>query len=122
MPAPREFAGIGRIGLGTLVSAIARLFGIHPCSGCDQRGRALNAIASIEAPVFFGTGMANATPCWMFTGRCTGFGRRQCVTAPESMSPDALMLEHCCGGWFQYPWIEVCDGQPPKRGCGFCFW
>lgn len=122
LPTPREHAGIGRIGLGTLISAIARLFGARPCAACDRRAQALNAIASIETPAFYGNAMANSTPCRMFTGRCTGFGRRQCVIAPESMSPDALTIEHCCSGWFQYPWIQICDGQPPKIGCGFCFW
>lgn len=119
-PAPVE--RFRRLGLGTLISSLSTLLGIRPCRGCAQRAQALDAIAWIGAPLRFGTTMANSLPCRMFTGRCTGFGRRQCVVAPESMSPDAAMIEHCCSGWFQFPWIEICEGQPPKRGCGFCLW
>lgn len=111
-----------RVGLGTLISSLSTWLGIRPCRGCTQRAQALDAIAWTGAPLRFGTTMANSLPCRMFTGRCTGFGSRQCVVAPESMSPDAAMIEHCCSGWFQFPWIEICEGQPPKRGCGFCFW
>ncbi|MCW5600038.1 hypothetical protein [Nitrosomonas sp.] len=64
----------------------------------------------------------DSNQCNTFTDRCTGFGTRQCVTAPVSMTPDAETIEYCCDGWFQYPYIEVCEGEPPKRGCGFCLW
>jgi hypothetical protein len=60
------------------------------------------------------------TQCRSFTGKCTGFGTRQCVTAPVSISPDATTIEQCCGGWFQYPWVEVCPGKEPRQGCGAC--
>ena len=110
-----------RLGFGSLLSAIARAFGIRACSACAQRAQRLDAMLSIAMPLRPGL-VANAAPCHVYTGRCTGFGRRQCVVAPVSFSPDAETIEHCCSGWFQYPWIEVCDGAPPKRGCGFCFW
>jgi hypothetical protein len=66
--------------------------------------------------------MRAAGQCWSFSGPCTGFGKRQCVTAPAAQEPDAGMVEHCCEGWFQYPWIEVCPDQPARMGCGFCWW
>jgi hypothetical protein len=62
------------------------------------------------------------TQCQSFHGKCTGFGTRQCVTAPVSVSPDATTIEQCCGGSFQYPWVEVCPGQVPTQGCGVCLW
>lgn len=119
--APARARGL-RIGLGTVVSALAKRLGFRRCGGCARREQALNAMATIALPASFGGVMENANPCTMFTGRCTGFGRRQCVVAPVSISPDAQTIEQCCGGWFQYPWIEVCDGRPPRCGCGFCFW
>jgi len=64
----------------------------------------------------------NPKNCRTFSGPCTGFGSRQCVTAPESFTPDAAIIEQCCNGWHQYPWIEVCEGESAKKGCGFCFW
>jgi hypothetical protein len=118
----RTRAGLVRIGLGTAFSALAKLLGIRRCGGCMRRELAMNSMATIALPAALGSALENANPCTMFTGRCTGFGRRQCVVAPVSMSPDAQTIEQCCGGWFQYPWIEVCDGRPPRTGCGFCLW
>src|SRR5882757_1816539 len=54
--------------------------------------------------------------CQTFSGRCTGFGSRRCVTAPAALTPDSIVVEQCCGGWFQYPWITVCVGQQPTQG------
>jgi hypothetical protein len=98
------------VGLGDLIRTVLARLGIPTCRGCARRAEALNGLA-----VFAG-------PCQSYTGRCTGFGSRQCVTAPESLDPDAAVVEQCCGGWFQYPWIEICPGQSPRMGCGFCFW
>jgi len=70
----------------------------------------------------WGEAAQQAAPCWSFLGRCTGFGRRQCVSGPASQKPDAEIIEQCCGGWFQYPWIEVCPGEEARMGCDFCFW
>jgi hypothetical protein len=58
--------------------------------------------------------------CWHYAGRCTGSGPRQCVTGPNSQSPDAITVTQCCTAGFQYPWIQVCPGQPVSRGCGVC--
>jgi hypothetical protein len=59
--------------------------------------------------------------CRSFKGPCTGvFAKRQCTVAPVSLQPDAATTEQCCGGAFQYPSIEVCEGQPPQKGCSFC--
>lgn len=115
------------IGLGGLLSALAKQLGFRPCAACARRAEALDAMATlplpdIALPFSFGVRMENGNPCRSFTGRCTGFGRRQCVVAPVSFNPDALTIEQCCGGWFQFPWIEICDGQAPRRGCGFCLW
>jgi hypothetical protein len=67
-------------------------------------------------------GAVRDAECWSFTGPCTGFGKRVCVEAPASQDPDAEIIQQCCGGWFLYPWIEVCPGQRATQGCGFCFW
>jgi hypothetical protein len=45
--------------------------------------------------------------CVSFAGKCTGFGSRQCVTAPTAIASDAPTIDQCCGGSFQYPWVEV---------------
>ena len=58
--------------------------------------------------------------CRSFSGSCTGFGGRQSVVAPISINPDANTIEQSCTGAFQYPWVEVCEGQAPRRGCGVC--
>jgi hypothetical protein len=96
------------VGLGDLIRRILANLGVPACRGCAERANALNALAVL------------AGPCESFTGRCTGFGRRQCVTAPESLEPDAAVVEQCCGGWFQFPWVEICPGEAPRMGCGFC--
>ena len=113
----------GAIGLGHLLGRVTAGVGVRPCGGCAERAERLDRILVFvpRAPQGAGTATASA-PCWYFHGRCTGFGTRQCVEAPESQSPDAGIISQCCGGWFQYPWIEVCPGEPAKTGCGFCFW
>jgi hypothetical protein len=63
-----------------------------------------------------------ARDCWIFAGLCTGFGSRRCVKAPASQNIGAAVVEQCCRGWFQYPWIEVCPGRQATYGCSSCFW
>jgi hypothetical protein len=82
-----------------------------PASGSRRRWR-------LRARV----GASTEGDCWWFAGSCTGFGRRQCVEGPASQNPDTEIIQQCCGGWFQYPWIEVCAGQNATQGCGFCLW
>jgi hypothetical protein len=135
-----------RLGLGDLVKRLTLQLGIQPCERCNRRAEVLN-----RSIVFYGgmagipqkvggdlspasqvlessvsrsghMAMSASDPCWHFRGYCTGFGRQQCITAPASQEPDALIITQCCGGWFQYPWILVCPGQPARQGCGFCFW
>ncbi len=109
----------GQIGLGSLLQRLTTKFCIKPCAACNARAAALdNALVFESVNVFFAP--AQATPCWRFRGRCTGFGRMQCVSGPEAQTPDALIIQQCCSGWFQYPWIEVCPGKTARRGCGFC--
>src|SRR5262249_33949022 len=61
-----------------------------------------------------GEAYAMAPPCPVFKGSCTGSGgRRQCVIGPEAQKPDASIVEQCCAGSFQYPWIETCPNAPP---------
>ncbi len=60
--------------------------------------------------------------CTSFQGKCTGFGTRQCITAPVALTPDAQVTEQCCGDWFQYPSIQVCPGREPAKACGVCLW
>ncbi|MCZ8132680.1 MAG: hypothetical protein O9284_15470 [Steroidobacteraceae bacterium] len=129
-----------RIGLGEWLAARLARVGAPRCGGCERRAAKLDAaftLASTASASAAGvttsawgpytkpagpTTAANASPCRRYTGRCTGFGRRSCVAAPVALSPDAEVIEQCCGGWFQFPWIEICDGRPPRSGCGFCFW
>jgi hypothetical protein len=108
IPVPGGFRG--EIGLGDLIKRFTGALGLETCGACARRASALNRFAAFSSP------------CWSFTGGCTGFGSRRCVSAPESQSPDATIVTQCCGGWFQYPWIEVCPGQPARMGCGFCLW
>jgi|SRR5262245_7349853 len=106
------------LGLGDVISRILAALGVQPCDACRRRAMALNALA----PKFFRWPWESSRQCTMYAGRCTGFGTQQCVTAPESLSPDATVITQCCAGWFQYPWIQICEGEPPRRGCGFCLW
>jgi hypothetical protein len=124
------------VGLGELIQRITRWFGVRPCAACHRRARRLNEMFTVPVPSRTSSRPASSksgggppravaaafSPCWQFAGRCTGFGRRQCVTAPESQNPDANTFEQCCNGWFQYPWVEVCPNEPPRSGCGFCLW
>ena len=115
-------------GLGDLIAQATAALGIRPCDGCARRAVALNRLMVFSQPVRLRlpwrskqTRGAATDGCWSFTGKCTGFGTRQCVEGPASQTPDAEIIHQCCGGWFQYPWIEVCPGQTATKGCGFCF-
>ncbi len=101
--------------LGQTISTWLTAVGIPSCSACQQRAVALDQLGD-----WFNGSVAQANPCKTFAGRCTGLGRRQCITAPASITADATTVTQCCGGWFQYPWITVCPGQAPQQGCGFC--
>ncbi len=103
---------------GDWFSALARSLGITPCSACQRRAMAMNRLTAWA----FRRPWDPPEECTTYTGPCTGWGSRQCVVAPEQITPDAGVLEQCCTGAFQYPWIRVCKGQPPQRGCGFCLW
>lgn len=130
-----------QIGLGDLIKRISRGFGIQPCGPCIRRAerlnqflvfsggasriyRQLNDIKSPDSSTIWTrySKTDSSDPCWHYYGSCTGFGRRQCITGPASQEPDAEIITHCCSGWFQYPWIEVCPGQSARTGCGFCLW
>jgi hypothetical protein len=103
-------------GLGDWISVIVQALGIKPCDSCKRRIIVLNKLG-------FGGKAGISGNCYSYRGKCTGFGRRQCVIAPSSYGdPSAPTIEQCCQGWFQYPWIEVCEGQAPTQGCGFCLW
>jgi hypothetical protein len=97
-----------------VINSASPVFGQHDQSGDRGTGGAL-----------IGEAMAQ-TQCTSFSGRCTGtlwWHKKQCVTAPSRMEPDATVMEQCCDGGFQYPWVEVCPGRPgPTVGCGFCVW
>lgn len=130
-----------QIGLGDLIKQVTRRFGIQACDPCSRRAERLNQILVFSGGASQTSRLPNDTqspaqstiwtrrfafsgsnPCWHYHGACTGFGKRQCVTAPASQKPDAVTITRCCNGWFQYPWIEVCPGQPARSGCGTCFW
>jgi hypothetical protein len=113
-----------QIGLGTAIHHLTARLQIPACDGCRRRAAALDRRVRFSFRPGRRTwrGFAEAGECWQIKGRCTGFGSRQCVTGPASQEPDAGIIEQCCGGWFQYPWIEVCPGEPARTGCGFCFW
>jgi hypothetical protein len=102
------------VGLGQLLKRLTGRMGLTTCEGCERRAAALDRVFLFAA--------AHSNPCWRYTGPCTGFGKKQCVSGPEEYAPDAPLFEHCCSGWLQYPWIEVCPGQRPRTGCGFCLW
>jgi hypothetical protein len=108
-------------GLGTLTKRLTTRLGIAPCAPCQARADALDRRLVIGGGRRRRSMMASGD-CWKFSGRCTGFGSRQCVLGPARQEPDAEIITQCCGGWFQYPWIEVCPGQEARAGCGFCFW
>lgn len=109
------------IGLGTVLRVLTTGLGIRTCAGCRRRAALLDRW--VRLPTGRGRrGRSADGDCWRFNGSCTGFGSRQCVSGPERQEPDAAIIEQCCGGWFQYPWIEVCPGEPARTGCGFCFW
>jgi hypothetical protein len=110
LPLPRQ------VGLGELVKQALRALGVRPCGRCARRAARLDSLLT------FGPRAGSRGDCWRFHGSCTGFGSTQCVVGPEEQTPDARIITQCCGGWFQYPWIEVCPGQKATRGCGFCFW
>ena len=116
----KRAAPVASMGLGDLFSAIAQRFDVKPCSAC--RGRAITMNRWMPNVFLFRWPWDPPEAVRTFTGRCTGFGSRQCVTAPESFTPDARIVEQCCNGWFQYPWIEIREGEPPRQGCGFCLW
>jgi hypothetical protein len=119
------------VGLGSLIARVTSFFGVHPCGGCARRAAVLDRRVVLTGVGPRRTGLrraalrrlaATSDDCWRFQGDCTGFGRRRCVSGPARQEPDAEIVEQCCGGWFQYPWIEVCPGEEARRGCGFCFW
>jgi hypothetical protein len=131
-------ASTARLGLGDAVKRLLAHLGFRPCGACTRRAEALNRVLVLSGSRVL-MGSAADVPrrrwrlrapaeavrdagCWHFSGNCTGFGKRQCVSGPASQDPDAEIIEQCCGGWFQYPWIEVCPGQQATQGCGFCFW
>ena len=127
--------GSAEQGLGDAAKSMLARLGVRPCGGCARRAAALNSMLVLSAAGPAGRSarraprwahargrQAAAGQCWSFTGGCTGFGHRQCVEAPATQEPDAEIITQCCGGWFQYPWIEVCPGQRATQGCGFCLW
>ncbi|WP_432196566.1 hypothetical protein [Streptomyces sp. bgisy027] len=123
--APQQPAvGPGEIGLGTVIRYLTARLHIPACSGCLMRAEALDRRVRfrIRSGRRFLRRSAAAGDCWYFQSRCTGFGSRQCVSGPARQEPDAEIIEQCCGGWFQYAWIEVCPGEQARSGCGFCFW
>jgi hypothetical protein len=104
------------IGLGGIIKRLTTAVGIRPCGACAQRAESFDRFLMFTvAPLASGN-------CATFSGRCTGFGSRQCVQGPVNMTPDAAMTIQCCNGWFQYPWITACESGPVQKGCGFCFW
>jgi hypothetical protein len=111
------------VGLGTLLARITSFFGVKPCESCHRRAAMLDSrLVLVGTRASAQQSEPRSGDCWPYKGGCTGFGRRQCISAPARQEPDAETIEQCCGGWFQYPWIEVCPGSEARQGCGFCFW
>jgi SAM-dependent methyltransferase len=121
--APREYGGIG---FGELIAEATSWIGVQLCSGCERRAAALDAKFTVRLPRLFLRGrpemIQSGDGCWRYRGKCTGFGRRQCISGLSEQLPDAPLVEQCCQGWFKYPWITVCPGQQATSGCGRCFW
>lgn len=105
-------------GWGDVFASVANRLGFRSCTACHRFSASMNRWSL--RPLF--SAAAASDNCRSYSGPCTGFGKRQCVLAPSSFEPDAPVIEQCCGGWFQYPWIQVCEGQAPRVGCGFCLW
>ena len=112
------------IGPGTAIRHLTERLHIPACDGCRRRAAALDRRVRFSFRPGRQVRRSSGEPggCWHFDGRCTGFGSRQCVSGPARQEPDAEIIEQCCGGWFQYPWIEVCPGEAARTGCGFCLW
>jgi len=147
---PSLFAS-SEIGLGDLIKRITSLLGIQPCEPCKRRAERLNEVLVLSgsptdtpskntSPAAFfilrklsslisrmnPLAANDSFPCTHYYGRCTGafwWASRQCIdglATPED--PYSNTVTQCCSGWFQYPWIESCPGQPPTSGCGSCLW
>lgn len=102
--------------IGDLFSAVSKSLGVTPCAACHAHAIAMNGFL----PLLFRWPWEPLKNCRTFARACTGFGARQCVTVQESFTPDAAVIEQCCRGRFQCPWIEVCQGKPPEWRFGFC--
>jgi hypothetical protein len=107
------------------VMARARILAIAATFATSAAGHPSSSIATtvgVAGLVSLGSCGGEESRCQSYRGSCTGFGTQQCVTAPVAIAPDAPTTTTCCGGWFQYPSIEVCPGKPPASGCGVCAW
>ncbi len=107
------------LGLGELVKRVLAGFGVRPCAACGRRAQALDAML-VLSPSDHSHTVVYSSSCTTYKGKCTGFGGTQCVTAPDSLNPDALGVTQCCSGSFKYPWVELCPGQKATQGCSFC--
>jgi hypothetical protein len=105
------------IGLGDLIKTVMSALGVKPCAACTRRAAVLNALVAVS-----GVRRSVAADCLYYSGECTGFGNRRCVSGPREYDSASPLFEQCCDGWFQYPWIEVCRGEQARSGCGFCLW
>ncbi len=79
---------------------------------------------SMPTPGSTWTDWTDGQGCWHFDGRCTGgfwWYTRQCVRGPSSQAPTADIVEQCCQGWFQFPWIKTCKDSL-NMGCSPCLW
>ena len=100
-----------------LIALIGALSAASATVGEAPTSYGIAATASVAALSACG----GQSSCRSFKGACTGVSaKRQCTVAPVSLQPDATTTEQCCTGAFQYPSIEVCEGQPPQKGCSFC--
>ncbi len=117
---PSEASSLTSKGLGYLLSAITEYFGATPWSAHQSRAMVINHW--MPNAFLFSLAVGSSKKCRTFSGPCTRFGKRKCVSAPDSFTPDAGIIEQCCSGCFQYLWIEICEGKPPRQGCGFCLW
>jgi hypothetical protein len=123
---------IGSIALGTNLdeqktprSKLTLLEGRSPCEIRKAKEICESGVApeTKRHACLYGGGTKYAlgnNPCWHYTGHCTSSGAPQCVTGPSAQSPDATAITQCCTGGSQYPWIDVCPGQQPSKGCSFC--
>jgi hypothetical protein len=118
---PRFITRGEALGFGEFLKRLTATFGIEPCGSCARRALALDGLL-VFTPKRQTATVVLSSDCRTVKGKCTGIGgTTQCVATPVNLDdPTSLIVEQCCSGRFQYPWVEICPGREPRQGCSFC--